>query len=135
MSDAKSPLANHDAVALGTFQFYARRQVLVNNADCIALTAKESKLLAIFAGNINVVIDRNRLQKEVWEDEGVIVGRSLDMFVSRPCNFYHYPALREPITGLYHSTTLFRPQALHRVHQRCLDALEADGCQRDEHRQ
>jgi DNA-binding response OmpR family regulator len=23
------------------------------------------------------------LQKEVWEDEGVIVGRSLDMFISR----------------------------------------------------
>ncbi len=81
--DASSPAANRDAVALGAFQFYARQQVLVNNADRIALTAKESKLLAVFVGNINVVIDRNRLQKEVWEDEGVIVGRSLDMFVSR----------------------------------------------------
>ena len=24
-----------------------------------------------------------RLQKEIWEDEGVIVGRSLDMFISK----------------------------------------------------
>ncbi len=27
------------------------------------------------------MIDRDQLMKEVWEDEGVIVGRSLDMFV------------------------------------------------------
>jgi len=26
---------------------------------------------------------RSRLQKEIWEDEGVIVGRSLDMFISK----------------------------------------------------
>jgi DNA-binding response OmpR family regulator len=31
----------------------------------------------------NEVIERSRLQKEIWEDEGVIVGRSLDMFISK----------------------------------------------------
>jgi DNA-binding response OmpR family regulator len=31
----------------------------------------------------NEAIERNRLQKEIWEDEGVIVGRSLDMFISK----------------------------------------------------
>jgi DNA-binding response OmpR family regulator len=29
------------------------------------------------------MVDRNTLQKEVWENEGVIVTRSLDMFVSK----------------------------------------------------
>ncbi|MDQ1149658.1 DNA-binding response OmpR family regulator [Sphingobacterium zeae] len=29
------------------------------------------------------MIIRSRLQKEIWEDEGVIVGRSLDMFISK----------------------------------------------------
>jgi DNA-binding response OmpR family regulator len=47
------------------------------------LTIKEAKLLSIFAANLNQIVDRNRLQKEVWEDEGVIVGRSLDMFISK----------------------------------------------------
>ena len=48
-----------------------------------SLTVKEAKLLGILAESANQVVDRNRLQKEVWEDEGVIVGWSLDMFISR----------------------------------------------------
>jgi DNA-binding response OmpR family regulator len=28
-------------------------------------------------------MERSRLQKEIWEDKGVIVGRSLDMFISK----------------------------------------------------
>ena len=31
----------------------------------------------------NEAVERSRLQKEIWEDEGVIVGRSLDMFISK----------------------------------------------------
>ncbi|MEJ5996506.1 winged helix-turn-helix domain-containing protein [Pedobacter sp. Du54] len=49
----------------------------------IALTLKENKLLSIFAKSPNIMVERSRLQKEIWEDEGVIVGRSLDVFVSR----------------------------------------------------
>jgi DNA-binding response OmpR family regulator len=49
----------------------------------IALTAKESCILQIFAENINKEITRERLQKEIWEDKGVIVGRSLDVFISK----------------------------------------------------
>jgi DNA-binding response OmpR family regulator len=40
-------------------------------------------LLYIFASAPNEIIDRNRLQKEIWEDEGIIVGRSLDVFISK----------------------------------------------------
>jgi DNA-binding response OmpR family regulator len=47
------------------------------------LTATETRLLLIFALSPNQTIERSRLQKEVWEDEGVIVGRSLDMFISK----------------------------------------------------
>ena len=47
------------------------------------LTVKESKLLLIFAKSPNAIIERSRIQKEIWEDEGVIVGRSLDVFISK----------------------------------------------------
>lgn len=83
LADEGSAATGHNAIALGTYQFYPNQQMLVNSADRIALTAKESKLLSIFADSVNVVIERDKLQKAVWEDEGVIVGRSLDMFVSR----------------------------------------------------
>lgn len=70
-------------VSIGRYLFDRDKQVLQLDEQIIALTAKEAKLLQVFAATPNEVIDRNRLLKEVWEDEGVIVGRSLDMFVSK----------------------------------------------------
>lgn len=49
----------------------------------IELSSKESKLLKVLASSPNAVIDRNRLMEQVWGEEGVVVGRSLDVFVSR----------------------------------------------------
>lgn len=59
-----------------------KRQLLINNKT-IDLTRTEMRLLLIFASFPNEIIARSRLQKEIWEDEGVIVGRSLDMFISK----------------------------------------------------
>lgn len=70
-------------IPIGKYQFYNDKQFLVSNNEQIKLTQKESKLLYIFASSPNEIIDRNRLQKEIWEDEGVIVGRSLDVFISK----------------------------------------------------
>lgn len=70
-------------IQIGQFEFYAEELLLVFESEKIPLTIKEAKLLSIFASNLNQIVDRNRLQKEVWEDEGVIVGRSLDMFISK----------------------------------------------------
>ena len=53
------------------------------NGKTIGLTRTETRVLGIFALSPNEIIERSRLQKEIWEDEGVIVGRSLDMFISK----------------------------------------------------
>lgn len=74
---------NKTATQLGKYEFYSEELLLVFESEKIPLTIKEAKLLGIFASNLNQIVDRNRLQKEVWEDEGVIVGRSLDMFISK----------------------------------------------------
>jgi hypothetical protein len=70
-------------IPLGRYRFYTGKQLLEFDQETIPLTAKESKLLQVFAARTNEVIDRDQLLKEVWEDEGVITGRSLDMFVSK----------------------------------------------------
>jgi hypothetical protein len=70
-------------IPIGSFLFNSEAQYLIMNDQKTELTSKESRLLLIFATTPNQVIDRSRLQKEVWEDEGVIVGRSLDMFISK----------------------------------------------------
>lgn len=78
----KAPAAI-DSLKLGNITFDpGKRQLIIANS-VIDLTAKETNILLIFAHSPNTVIERARLQKEIWEDEGVIVGRSLDMFISK----------------------------------------------------
>jgi hypothetical protein len=75
--------ANSNFISIGQFQFYPSQHLLLINDNSVELTAKEAKLLRIFSDAPNEVIDRNQLLKEGWEDEGVITGRSLDMYVSK----------------------------------------------------
>ena len=70
-------------IAIGNLLFFRESQQLLADSYIIPLTAKEAKLLHVFANAQQEMIDRDQLMKEVWEDEGVIVGRSLDMFVSK----------------------------------------------------
>mgnify|MGYP006162908009 FL=1 len=68
---------------LGSVLFNANDRKLIMNEKTIDLTVTETRVLLIFALSPNKTIERSRLQKEIWEDEGVIVGRSLDMFISK----------------------------------------------------
>ncbi|MBC3788696.1 winged helix-turn-helix domain-containing protein [Spirosoma utsteinense] len=77
------PVVPLHLVYLGPLTFCLEKQILRLGANRIELSSKESKLLKVFAISPNVVIDRNRLMEQVWGEEGVFVGRSLDVFVSR----------------------------------------------------
>ena len=68
---------------LGSISFNTEARKLLANGTTIDLTKTETRVLRIFALSPNESIERSRLQKEIWEDEGVIVGRSLDMFISK----------------------------------------------------
>lgn len=68
---------------LGSMLFDPEARKLMVNGETIDLTKTEARVLRIFALSPNEVIERSRIQKEIWEDEGVIVGRSLDMFISK----------------------------------------------------
>lgn len=74
---------NTVTVTLGSMLFDAKNRKLIINGNTINLTGTETRVLHIFASSPNETIERSRLQKEIWEDEGVIVGRSLDMFISK----------------------------------------------------
>ena len=68
---------------LASVLFDAKNKKLIIGGKTIDLTGTETRVLLIFASSPNEIIERSRLQKEIWEDEGVIVGRSLDMFISK----------------------------------------------------
>ncbi len=72
-----------DFTALGRFKFYPEQNKLIKEATEISLSKKECELLALFVAQPNQVIKREELTKKVWEDKGVIVGRSLDTYISK----------------------------------------------------
>jgi Transcriptional regulatory protein, C terminal len=53
------------------------------NGEVISLTHKESRLLQVLYAHVNEIVDRDYLLTEVWGKEGVITGRSLDVFISK----------------------------------------------------
>ena len=82
----RNALPNDQGTKIFTFGpvlFNAQERQLIINKKTIDLTETETRLLLIFALSPNEIVERSRLQKEIWEDKGVIVGRSLDMFISK----------------------------------------------------
>ncbi len=75
---------NTDYIQLGSFKFYTGDNVLKSEHKIITLSEKETKALKIFAENINQIVEREKLMKELWEDEGIVViSRNVDVLVSK----------------------------------------------------
>jgi DNA-binding winged helix-turn-helix (wHTH) protein len=83
--EENQPIAdNSDYIQLGNFKFYAANNVLESEHKTITLSEKETKALKIFAENRSQIVDREKLMKEIWEDEGIVViSRNVDVLVSK----------------------------------------------------
>jgi hypothetical protein len=68
---------------IGRFVFDSTNQSLRIGEETILLTDKECKILVLLNRNIGQITLREDLIQDVWTDEGVITGRSLDMFISK----------------------------------------------------
>ena len=72
-----------ELAALGKFLFDVKSQRLLLGSEVISLTDKECKILELLNNSFGELIPRETLMQKVWINEGVITGRSLDMFVSK----------------------------------------------------
>jgi DNA-binding winged helix-turn-helix (wHTH) protein len=82
--EAASIVDNSDYIQLGNFKFHTDNNVLKIENKTITLSEKETKALKIFAENINQIVEREKLMKEIWEDEGIVViSRNVDVLVSK----------------------------------------------------
>ncbi|MFL5789681.1 MAG: helix-turn-helix domain-containing protein [Flavisolibacter sp.] len=82
--EKESTFDNNDYIQLGSFRFYADNNVLKSQNKSITLSEKETKALKIFAENINQIVEREKLLKEIWEDEGIVViSKNVDVLVSK----------------------------------------------------
>ncbi|GHB63046.1 helix-turn-helix domain-containing protein [Persicitalea jodogahamensis] len=72
-----------EVIQFGRTTFHPADQSLNAAGVQHPLTYRETKLLRLFATHPNQLLERELILKLVWEDEGIIVGRSVDVFVSR----------------------------------------------------
>ncbi len=79
----KDTLPIDEGITLGKYVFSSEKRLLRVGQETLSLTDKESKLLSVLSASLNQPVDRDKLMKEVWEDHGVFVGRSLDVFISK----------------------------------------------------
>lgn len=70
-------------VSFGNSTFDPSNQILYVLGKEKSLTFRESKLLNYFLEHQNQLLERDQILSAVWEDEGIMVGRSLDVFISR----------------------------------------------------
>lgn len=70
-------------LVFGNSRLLLSEQVLYTGGERHALTFREAKLLHLFAQHPNQLLERDFILQHVWADEGVWVGRSVDVFVSR----------------------------------------------------
>ncbi|MBK8698568.1 MAG: response regulator transcription factor [Saprospiraceae bacterium] len=70
-------------LVFGNSQLDADNQILQCSELRQNLTFRETKLLQLFAANPDKLLERDFILQEVWANEGILVGRSIDVFVSR----------------------------------------------------
>ncbi len=76
-------ISENNKIRFAGLQLDVINQVLISDTTRHSLTYRETKLLQLFVNHPNQILERSIILQKVWEDEGVLVGRSLDMFVSR----------------------------------------------------
>jgi hypothetical protein len=83
--EEKEPISDtNEYIQLASFKFYTNNNVLKSEHKNITLSEKETKALKIFAENINQMVEREKLMKEIWEEEGIVViSRNVDVLVSK----------------------------------------------------
>lgn len=75
---------NVEFIQLGNYRFYADNNVLEIGNTTTMLSEKETMALRIFAENINQIVEREKLMKEIWEDKGIVViSKNVDVLVSK----------------------------------------------------
>jgi hypothetical protein len=82
-SDPETAAVETPWLPFGNSRLDVANQVLLCGAVRHELTYREAKLLHLFAGSPNQLLERGHILQQVWADEGVLVGRSVDVFVSR----------------------------------------------------
>lgn len=83
LPDTPAARGETDWLEFGQSRLDVDGQVLLCGGVRQTLTFREAKLMRLFANNPDKLLERDLILRQVWADEGILVGRSVDVFVSR----------------------------------------------------
>ena len=70
-------------ITIGSYLFDQKNMSLLKGDQKQDLTGKETDLLQLLFIHLNATVDRDVILKEVWRDDGVYNGRTLDVYISK----------------------------------------------------
>lgn len=68
---------------LGKYIFDVENMILNGKDGTRSLTRKETALLCVLCKNMNKLVARDHILKEVWGDNDYFMGRSMDVFIAK----------------------------------------------------
>ncbi len=75
--------AQSNSIEFETLSMDLNRKQCVIDGEEISMTKKEFEILALLLQNRNVIFSRQDILSRVWDDEVVVVDRTIDVFITR----------------------------------------------------
>jgi len=67
----------------GKFTFNPRKQLLMINGKSIKVTTKECDLLKYLCDNLNLLVEREAILRDVWKNDSFHNTRSMDVYITK----------------------------------------------------
>jgi len=68
---------------LGAYTFDVEKRILSIGSESVKLTRKESYLFVVFAGNVNVFLERKDMLVTIWQEDTYYNSRSMDVYICK----------------------------------------------------
>lgn len=75
---------------IGTYRFNFVKQELVHEKEKLFLTSREAELLKVLYENKNMLTDKKTTLIELWGDDSVFNGRSMDVFITKLRKYFRH---------------------------------------------
>ncbi len=75
--------SSSNIVAFETLSLDLNRKQCMIDGESVAMTKKEFEILALLLQNRNTIFSRQDILSRVWDDEVVVVDRTIDVFITR----------------------------------------------------
>lgn len=97
-SDVAAPEGDEEDLAIGTYTFNKRRQVLQHAGEQRKLSYRESELLKLLYENRNGIVERKEILNLLWGSDSFFNSRNLDVYITKLRGYFKNDPAIEIIT-------------------------------------